>query len=271
VTGRETVADRDRAASAGVNLHLVKPVAPGILLWALSRARAAGAGRVPAPTAPPVPPAPVAEVVRVLLADDHPVVRTGLRALIDAQPGLAVVGEAADGPAAVALAAELDPDVVVVDVSLPGLGGAQVTARLREVRPDRRVLALTVHEDPGYTRLLLDAGARGYALKRSAVGELVRAIRVVAAGGTYLDPAVAGAVVGDRVHPTPEEAELSERETEVVRGIALGYSNKEIAVRLGVSVKTVETYKTRALEKLHARSRVDLVRYAAGKGWLRAD
>lgn len=209
--------------------------------------------------------------IRVLLADDHAVVREGLKALVSAEPDMDVVGEAADGVEAVARTASLDPDVVVVDVSMPGLNGAQVTTRLREERPDRKVLALTVHEDAGYLRLLLEAGAAGYVLKRAAAAELVRAIRAVAGGGTYLDPAMAGRVVDDLVRP-PEppaaSAELSERETEVVRLIALGYSNKEIAARLKVSVKTVETYKSRSMEKLNIRSRVDIVRYAAGRGWL---
>lgn len=209
--------------------------------------------------------------IRVLLADDHVVVREGLKSLINAEPGMAVVGEATDGPGAVALTAELDPDIVVVDVSMPGLNGAQVTSRLRAVRPDRKVLALTVHEDVGYLRLLLEAGAAGYVLKRAAAAELVQAIRAVAGGGTYLDPLVAGSVVDGYVKPPSEletRVELSERETEVIRLIALGYSNKEIAARLKVSVKTVETYKSRSLEKLHIRSRVDIVQYAARRGWI---
>src|SRR4051812_49874970 len=118
--------------------------------------------------------------IRILLADDHAVVREGLKALLGAEPGIEVVGEAADGPAAVALAAELDPDVVVVDISMPGLNGAQVTTRLRQANPGRKVLALTVHEDKSYLRLLLEAGAAGYVLKRAAAGELVQAIRAVA-------------------------------------------------------------------------------------------
>ncbi len=209
--------------------------------------------------------------IRVLLADDHAVVREGLKALINAQPDMEVVGEAADGLAAVALAAELDPDVVVVDVSMPGLTGAQVATRLREVRPDHKVLALTVHEDGSYLRMLLEAGAAGYVLKRAAVGELVQAIRAVAAGGTYIDPAMAG-VLGDFVRPTQDRdapaVELSEREGEVVRLVALGFSNKEIAARLRISVKTVETYKARSMEKLGLKGRVDIVRYASRRGWL---
>jgi DNA-binding NarL/FixJ family response regulator len=210
--------------------------------------------------------------LRILLADDHAVVREGLKAVLNAQPGLEVVGEAADGVEALARAAELDPDVVVVDISMPGLTGAQVTARLKEARPDRKVLALTVHEDKSYLRRLLEAGASGYVLKQSATAEIVHAIRAVAAGGTYIDPALAGTVVGPFVgRPDAEETPpngLSEREEEVVSLIAQGYSNKEIAARLKLSVKTVETYKARSLEKLGMRSRVDLVRYATQRGWL---
>ncbi len=209
--------------------------------------------------------------IRVLLADDHAVVREGLKALINAESGMEVVGEAANGQEAVALTAQLDPDVVVVDVSMPQLNGAQVTTRLREARPDRKVLALTVHEDKGYLRLLLEAGAAGYVLKRAAAAELVQAIRAVAAGGAYIDPAMASGLVDNFVNPAQVKetaAELSERETEVVRLIALGYSNKEIAAQLKVSVKTVETYKTRSMEKLGMRGRVDIVRYAAKRGWL---
>ncbi|MEO2087900.1 MAG: response regulator transcription factor [Gemmataceae bacterium] len=207
--------------------------------------------------------------LRVLLADDHAVVRAGLKALLDAQPDLSVVGEAADGLTAVELAGQLQPDVAVVDVSMPGLGGGEVTEGIARDYPRVRVVALTAHEESGYVRRLLAAGAAGYVLKRSAADELVRAVRAVAAGEGYLDPGVAGGVVERlRDAPPPATAELSERETEVVRLIAHGYSNKEIAAKLGLSVKTVETYKTRSLEKLGLRSRVDIVRYAAGRGWL---
>jgi DNA-binding NarL/FixJ family response regulator len=210
--------------------------------------------------------------IRVLLADDHAIVREGLKSLINSQPGMEVIGEASDGDGAVDLVAALDPDVVVVDVSMPGLNGAQVTTRLRAAKPDRKVIVLTVHEDKGYLRLLLEAGASGYVLKRSAAAELVQAIRTVADGGTYLDPSLAAGVVDDFMRPAverePVAVELSDREAEVVRLIALGYSNKEIAAQLKVSVKTVETYKTRSMEKLHIRSRVDIVRYAVRRGWL---
>ncbi len=210
--------------------------------------------------------------IRVLLADDHTVVREGLKALINAQAGIEVIGEAGDGFAAIEQTAQLDPDVVVLDVSMPGLNGAQVTEKLRQISPERKILALTVHEEKAYLRLLLDAGASGYVLKRAAAAELVQAIRAVAAGGTYLDPALAANVVNQFVRPDESAdgpiVELSDRETCVVRLIALGYSNKEIAGRLNLSVKTIETYKSRSMEKLGIRTRVDIVQYAARRGWL---
>lgn len=210
--------------------------------------------------------------IRVFLADDHGVVREGLRALLGGQPGMEVVGEAADGLAAVAGAAALAPDVVVMDVAMPGLGGAKATERVRRASPGVRVLALTAHEDKAYLRQLLEAGATGYVLKRAAAGELVQAVRAVAAGGVYLDPALAAHVAGGFVSAAARGAltgsDLSDREEEVVRLIADGFSNKQIAARLSLSVKTVETYKARSLEKLGLRDRIDLVRYARQRGWL---
>ncbi len=211
--------------------------------------------------------------LRIFLADDHAVVREGLKVLVNAQPDMEVIGEAADGEAACAAVLRLLPDVVVLDVSMPGLSGAAAAARLRQECPQVKVLALTVHEDKGYLRQLLEAGAVGYVLKRAAAEELIRAIRTVAAGGVYLDPALAGKVVGGFVRKpagkvATEEGELSDRESSVVRLIAAGHSNKEIAGQLEISVKTVETYKTRSLEKLGLHSRADLVRYALQRGWL---
>ena len=210
--------------------------------------------------------------LRVFLADDHAVVREGLKALVNAQPAMAVVGEAADGLTACAQVALLAPDVVVMDVSMPGLSGSQATARLRLECPAVRVLALTVHEDRGYLRQLLATGAAGYVLKRAAPEELIQAIRAVAAGGVYLDPSMAGKVLGGFVRQAAADgaagAELSEREAEVARQTAAGHSNKEIAARLELSVKTVETYRARAMEKLGLRGRADLVRYAVQQGWL---
>lgn len=211
--------------------------------------------------------------LRVVLIDDHPVVREGLRALVGAQPGMEVVGEAGDGAAVLARVRADAPDVVVMDVSMPGLNGAEATARLKGEFPGVKVLALTVHEEQSYVHQLLEAGADGYVLKRTAPDELVRAIRVVAAGGMYLDPAVAAGVVGGAVRKPPggtgAAAGLSDREEEVVRLTASGYANKEIAARLDLSVKTVETYRARAATKLGLRGRAELVRYAISRGWLR--
>lgn len=211
--------------------------------------------------------------LRVFLADDHNVVREGLKALVNAQDDMEVVGEAADGRTACERALELGPDGVVMDVSMPELNGAMATARLKQARPGIRVVALTVHEDKTYLKQLLEAGASGYVLKRAVADELIRAIRTVAGGGTYLDPVVAGKVVGGFVHgpPAPGESrgnELSDREEEVLRLIARGHTNKDIAARLDISVKTVETYKTRSMEKLGLGSRAEIVKYAVGQGWL---
>jgi DNA-binding NarL/FixJ family response regulator len=213
--------------------------------------------------------------LRVFLADDHAVVREGLKALVSAQAGMEVVGEAADGQAALDAATQLQPEVVIMDISMPGLSGAKATERLKQACPRVKVLALTVHEDRGYLRQLLEAGASGYVLKRAAAEELVHAIRTVASGGMYLDPSLAGQVIGSFVSKqgarvVSKGIGLSDREEEVVRLIAQGYSNKEIAARLSLSVKTVETYKARSLEKLGLRGRTDLVRYALPRGWLQA-
>jgi DNA-binding NarL/FixJ family response regulator len=209
----------------------------------------------------------------VFLADDHAVVLEGLKSLVNAQADMEVVGAAGDGEAACAQVPQLRPDVVVLDISMPGLSGARAAERLHQECPQVKVLALTIHEDKGYLRQLLEAGASGYVLKRAAAEELIRAIRTVAAGGVYLDPALAGKVVRGFVRKQPgnevaEEAELSDREVAVVRLIASGYSNKEIAGQLAISVKTVETYKARSLEKLGLHSRADLVRHALQQGWL---
>ena len=209
--------------------------------------------------------------LRLLLVDDHVVVREGLRSLLDSDGRFEIVGEAADGQTAVSAATTLNPDVVVLDVSLPGMNGAQLAKRLKENLPHVKTLALTVHEEGGYLRSLMDAGASGYVLKRSAASELLKAIQVVGEGGTYLDSTLAGQVVsgsGQRRAALGPSTLLSEREREVVRYVAHGYSNKEIAQKLDVSVKTVETYRYRATDKLGLQSRADLVRYAIDQGWL---
>ena len=211
--------------------------------------------------------------LRVFLADDHMVVREGRKALVNSQPDMHVVGEADNGRAAWQGAKELKPDVVVMDVSMPEMSGAQATALLRQECPQVKVLALTFYEDKSYLRQMLEAGAAGYVLKRAAIEELVHAVRTVAAGGSYLDATLAGKVISSYFNQDPSDGkpaggELSERESQVLRLIAWGYSNKEIGWKLNISVKTVDTYKLRLMEKLNLRSRTDIVRYALHQGFL---
>ena len=212
-------------------------------------------------------------VLRVVLADDHAVVREGLKALVNAQPDMRVIGEAADGEEAWRVTKELSPDVLVIDLSMPVLSGAEATVRVRRECPNVKILALTVHEERLYLTELLRAGASGYVLKRAAAADLVRALRSVAAGGTYIDPSIARTLVSgyldaERAEDPPAHRILSDRERVVLIHIARGFSNKEIAGALGLSVKTVETYKARVAEKLGLRTRVEIVRYAAQQGWL---
>ena len=211
--------------------------------------------------------------LRILLCDDHPIVRAGLAAVIDLQDDMTVIGEAADGEEAVRLAADLEPDVIVMDVTMPKLSGADATAQIKAARPEARLLALTAHEDNGYVQLLLKAGASGYVLKRTAAEDLVRAIHAVARGGVYVDPSMAEQLVSNlRGKPgrTPgARPELSEREAEVLRFIAEGHAMKEIAAKLDLSTRTLETYKARAMEKLGFDSRADIVKYALQRGWLK--
>jgi DNA-binding NarL/FixJ family response regulator len=211
--------------------------------------------------------------LRILLADDHRIVREGLRMLVAAQPDMEVVGEADTGRTAVALADTLVPDVVVMDVSMPDVNGLRATEALRASHPTVRVLALTRHTEGGYVQQLLHAGAKGYLLKQSAAEDLVRAIRTVAGGHTYLDPAIADEAVsrGQRRHVGPNAFTgkgLSSREEEVLRLIAWGLLGREIAVRLQISIKTVEAHKTNAMSKLGLTSRIDIVRYAVVRGWM---
>ncbi len=220
------------------------------------------------------PPVAAIQKLRIFLADDHTFIREGLRALISRQVDMEVIGEADSGESAFQQARVSLPDIVVMDLSMPGLNGAQATAKLKQACPRVHILALSMHEDTTYLRALLEAGASGYVLKRSAPQELVQAIRSIAAGGTYLDPALAGKVTADFVRRRSTlrgeiaGSDLSERESDVLRLVAQGYSGKEIASQMGVSLKTVESYKTRALEKIGIESRADIVRYAALKGWL---
>lgn len=189
--------------------------------------------------------------------------------LLETQPGWTVAGEADDGEEALTLAEQYRPDVVLVDVAMPRLNGLEVTKRICDRCAGTRVLALTEFEGEVHVRAALGAGAAGYVPKSAMTDELIEAIRVVASGERYVHPRVAHALLELlKPHASPALLDLSFREAEVFRLIALGYTNKEIAVRLNVSVKTVDTYKVRASEKLGVKSRVDIVRFALEKGWL---
>jgi DNA-binding NarL/FixJ family response regulator len=216
------------------------------------------------------------KTLKILLADDHKMLREGLRVLLDSHPDLEVVGEAASGKEALQKAGALKPDVVVMDLSMPELNGLQATGLLRTRHPAIKVVVLTGHEDESYLSQLCQAGASGYVLKRSPGEELVQAIRLAAQGQVYFDPALAGkALVRQMARPPAigekANAHLSNREKEVLSLLAWGYSNKEAADKLKVSVKTVETYRVRIAEKLGLRSRTQLVKYALRQGWLNDD
>ncbi len=214
------------------------------------------------------------EKIRIVLADDHPIVLDGLRNLIRAEPDFALVGEAASGLSALKIVREQRPDVAVLDISMPELNGIVLSRRLAGEMPALKLLVLTLHEDRAYLNQALEAGVRGYVLKRSAVENLVQAIRAVMVGGLYIDPAIVGRVfeskqVNKRLLARKGVAPaLTDREADVLKMAALGFTNKEIASRLDVGVKSIETYKARGLEKLGLKTRAELVRYASGQGWL---
>jgi DNA-binding NarL/FixJ family response regulator len=210
--------------------------------------------------------------VRVLLADDHAILRQGLKLLLQSQPGISVAGEAADGDAVVRQARALKPDVVVMDISMPGINGLIATRTLKELEPEIRIVVLTRHEDQTHLEELLRAGASGYVSKQSPPEQILAAIRATAGGGLYIDPALKD-LVAERLLERPARAAkpaaaLSPRESEVLRLIALGHTNKEIAADLSISVKTVEVHKTNAMRKLGLTGRVDIVRYGVLQGWL---
>jgi DNA-binding NarL/FixJ family response regulator len=211
--------------------------------------------------------------LRILLADDHETVREGLRLILDAQPDMQVVATAGDGREALAQCERISPDVVIMDISMPGLNGLAATIQLTERCPAAKVLTLTRHADSSYLQQLMRAGAAGYVLKQSRPAELLHAVRAIATGGKYLDASMTGPVIGSYTKGTPAPGPepvtpLSPRETEVLRLIAWGNTNKEIASRLDLSVKTVEAHKANGMRKLGMRGRIDIVRYALLQGWL---
>ncbi len=211
--------------------------------------------------------------VRIVLADDHPIVLDGLRSVIQACGEFELAGAAATGIEALAVIREKGPDVAVVDLSMPGFSGVALIKRIVEECPSVRIVVLTAYEDKSYLNQALQSGARGYVLKRSLSDNLLHAIRAVMLGGVYVDPPIAAQVIGcgdlspERTR-TLSSIELTSREAEVLRFMALGETHKEIAGHLHLSVKSVETFKARAVKKVGLRTRADIVRYAAAQGWL---
>jgi len=211
--------------------------------------------------------------IRVLLADDHAVVRAGLHMLLDADPELEIVGEAENGVQALQLARDLAPDVVLMDISMPDMSGIEATRRIKELCPEVAVLALTMHEDDQYFFEMLAAGASGYVPKRAAADDLISAIHAVHGGGAYLFPSVARLLVSDYRQRVEQEGStsqgfdpLTQREREVLALIAQGRSNQEIADELVISIKTVNRHRENIMAKLNLHNRVELVHYAIEKG-----
>jgi two-component system response regulator NreC len=206
-------------------------------------------------------------VIRILLADDHVLVRQGFKLILSEQPDMEIAGEAANGREAVEQAEKLQPDIVIMDVTMPELNGIEATRRITAAAPRSRVLALSMHKDAVYVREILRAGARGYLLKDSADADLIAAVRAVAKGEGYLSPAISDAVLTDyRKHVTDPLDLLTTREREVLQMIAEGKTNKEIATTLNLSVYTVEAHRGRVMEKLNLHSTGELVRFALRSG-----
>jgi len=214
--------------------------------------------------------------LRILLVDDHPILRAGLRSLLSAQADFEVVAEAESAEAALSLVSEVRPDLILLDFSLPGMNGADAARRIKQDLPLARLLAVSAHDEFAIVRSLLEAGADGYLLKRSACEQLVLAIRQVASGMSYWDPALPQQLNQPTGAPRGSDSSfkvevLSDREAEVSRLLAQGLTMKEVAQQLNLSPRTLETYRARAMEKLKLKSRADLIRYAMKRGWLSAD
>lgn len=209
---------------------------------------------------------------RIVLADDHAVLRSGLKMLLNAQDDLRVVGEATNGAEALAAVREHAPDLLILDLTMPETDSLQVLSHVRRAYPNVRVLILTMHEEEGYLRRALEAGASGYCPKSAADAELISAIRAVMRGNVYIHPSHARILLDKMLPSTMPDAapaDLSERESAVLKLVALGHTNQEIAQQLALSVKTVESYRARGMEKLGLKSRAALVRYAIQEGWMK--
>lgn len=211
---------------------------------------------------------------QVLLAEDHQTVREGIKMIINAEEDMTVVGEAGNGREVIILAEKLNPDIVLMDISMPELNGLIATAKLKRTLPDIKILTLTRHTDNAYLQELLQAGVNGYLLKQSASSELLRAIRVVSSGENYLDPKITGKVLAGysetktRLRGEIRGEKLTGRESETLRHISLGYSNREIAEKMDISIKTVEAHKANALKKLDISTRREIMSYAILQGWM---
>lgn len=214
--------------------------------------------------------------IRVAVVDDHAVVREGIRLILSRESDIEIVGEASNGREALDLVQATKPDVVVMDISMPEMGGTEATRRLKEAWPEVNVLALTMHEDESYVFELLKAGASGYVLKRAAAQDLVQAIRATGKGEAFLYPTVAKRVVADYLRRVEAGEDrdaydgLTPREREILTLIAEGLSNQEMAKRLFISIKTVQTHRAHIMEKLGLHDRTELVRYAIRKGLIKA-
>jgi len=222
----------------------------------------------------PRAPKPAAAKIRVLLADDHTILRAGLRMILNAQPDIEVIGEASDGRQTITEAQRLQPDVILMDITMPECNGIEATRQVRRLVPETRVLALTMHENEEYLFQMLRAGAAGYILKEAVDTELISAIRVVSGGRFYLSPSAQSMMVGDylqRVRSGEERdsySALTEREREILKLVAEGHTNNQIAERLFISPKTVDTHRTHIMDKLNLHSRAELVKYAMRRGLL---
>ncbi len=209
--------------------------------------------------------------IRVLLAEDHETVRQGLKLLLANQPEIEVIAEADNGRDALARARAMKPDVVVLDVSMPQMNGLEATKAIKDALPSTAVVALTRHGEEAYIQELLSAGASAYILKRSAFTELLRGIQAAAAGKRYLDSTLVARTTAEylqRYSKDKPRSAITDREASVLRLMALGHSNKEIAVALDIAVKTVEVHKANAMRKLNLHGRIDVIRYAVLNGWL---
>jgi two-component system response regulator NreC len=215
--------------------------------------------------------------IRVMIVDDHAILRSGLKLLVNAQPDMRVAGEAGDGRQAVEIARELQPDIVLLDLTMPNAGGMEALRKITGQLPGVRVVVLTMHDDPAYLRSVLTAGGSGYVLKRSVDADLLSAIRAVHRGGTFVDPSLTNVLVADVVSRKQGKASkrpariLSDREQQVLVLVAFGFTNQQIAERIFLSIKTVETYRARFAAKLGLRTRNDVVRYAIQMGLLSAE